>query len=80
MGIKELISKIFPEEVKVESTFEVLRNKTMGVDVSNYMFKLVTSRDNLVRDFHAEPRIDTSEYITKYWDSFKKNVTSLLSN
>ena len=73
MGIKELISKIFPEEVKVESTFEVLRNKTMGVDVSNYMFKLVTSRDNLVRDFHAEPRIDTSEYITKYWDSFKKN-------
>ena len=72
MGIKDLISKIFPEELKVESTFEVLRGKTMGVDVSNYLFKLVTSRDNLVRDFHSEPRIDTSGQIKKFWDSFKK--------
>ena len=72
MGIKDLISKIFPEELKVESTFEVRRSKTMGVDVSNYMFKLVTSRDNLVRDFHSEPRIDTSGQIRKFWDSFKK--------
>lgn len=72
MGIKDLISKIFPEELKVETTFEVLKNKTMGVDVSNYMFKLVTSRDNLVRDFHADPRVDTSAYIAKFWDSFKK--------
>ena len=72
MGIKDLISKIFPEEMKVETTFEVLKNKIMGVDVSNYMFKLVTSRDNLVRDFHTDPRVDTSAYITKFWDSFKK--------
>ena len=72
MGIKDLISKIFPADLKVESTFEVLRNKTMGVDVSNYMFKLITTRDNLVRDFHSDPRLDLSAYIDKYWDSFKK--------
>ena len=72
MGIKDLISKIFPDELKVETTLEVLKNRTMGVDVSNYMFKLVTSRDNLVRDFHSDPRIDISAYITKFWDSFKK--------
>jgi nucleoside 2-deoxyribosyltransferase len=72
MGIKDLISKIFPEELKVKSTFEILRNKTMGVDVSNYMFKLITTRDNLVRDFHYKPRLDTSPQIVKFWDSFKK--------
>ena len=68
MGIKDLISKIFPEELKIESSFD----KTMGVDVSNYMFKLITTRDNLVRDFHCEPRLDTSAQILKFWDSFKK--------
>ena len=72
MGIKDLISKIFPEELKIESSFEILRDKTMGVDVSNYMFKLITTRDNLVRDFHCEPRLDTSAQILKFWDSFKK--------
>ena len=72
MGIKDLISKVFPLEVKVQSSFEVLQNKTMGVDVSNYMFKLVTSRDSLVRDFHSEPRLEVSGYIHKYWDAFKK--------
>ena len=56
MGIKDLISKVFPADLKVETTFEALRNKTMGVDVSNYMFKLITTRDNLARDFHSEPR------------------------
>ena len=44
----------------------------MGVDVSNYMFKFVTTRDNLVRVFHAQPRVDISSHIDKYWDSFKK--------
>ena len=72
MGIKDLISKIFPDDLKVESSFEVLRNATMGVDVSNYMFKLVTSRDNLVRDFHSEPRLEVTRYIHKFWDTFKK--------
>ena len=51
MGIKDLISKIISDELEVQSSFEVLRNKTIGVDVSNYMFKLVTSRNILVRDF-----------------------------
>ena len=72
MGIKDLISKIIPDGLEVESSFEVLRNKTIGVDVSNYMFKLVTSRDILVRDFHADSRVDISAHITKFWDSFKK--------
>ena len=54
VGIKDLISKVFPADLKVETTFEALRNKTMGVDVSNYMFKLITTRDNLARDFHSE--------------------------
>ena len=72
MGIKDLISKIIPDELEVESSFEVLRNKTIGVDVSNYMFKLVTSRNILVRDFHADPHVDISAHITKFWDSFKK--------
>jgi 5'-3' exonuclease len=72
MGIKDLISKVFPDDMKIESSFEVLKNKTMGVDVSNYMFKLVTMRDNLVRDFHCEPRLDISAHIYKFWDLFKK--------
>lgn len=72
MGIKELISKVIPVELKEISSFEVLRNRRMGVDVSNYMFKLVTTRDNLVRDFHVQPRVDISAHIEKYWDSFKK--------
>ena len=72
MGIKDLISKVFPADLKVETTFEALRNKTMGVDASNYMFKLITTRDNLARDFHSEPRGDVSGYIDRYWDSFKK--------
>lgn len=72
MGIKDLISKVFPADMKVQSSFEVLKSKTMGVDVSNYMFKLVTTRDSLVRDFHSEPRIEVSGYIHKFWDAFKK--------
>ena len=72
MGIRELISKVIPDELKQISSFEVLRNRRMGVDVSNYMFKLVTTRDNLVREFHAQPRVDISSHIDKYWDSFKK--------
>ena len=72
MGIKDLISKIIPDELEVESSFEDLRNKTIGIDVSNYMFKLVTSRNILVRDFHADPRVDISAHITKFWDYFKK--------
>ena len=72
MGIKDLLSKVFPEDMKVQTSFEVLKDKTMGVDVSNYMFKLVTSRDSLVRDFHSEPRLEVSGYVHKYWDAFKK--------
>ena len=73
MGIKDLISKVFPDDLKVESSFEVLKDKTMGVDVSNYLFKLVTMRDNLVRDFHCQPRLDVSSHIYKFWDLFKKS-------
>jgi hypothetical protein len=72
MGIKELISKVIPDELKQLSSFEVLRNRRMGVDVLNYMFKLVATRDNLVRKFHAQPRVDISTHINKYRDSFKK--------
>lgn len=51
MGIKESISKEIPDELNQISSFDVLRNRRMGVDVSNYMFKLVTTRDNLIREF-----------------------------
>ena len=73
MGIKDLISKVFPDDLKVQNSFEVLKDKTMGVDVSNYLFKLVTMRDNLVRDFHCQPRLDVSSHIYKFWDLFKKS-------
>ena len=72
MGIKDLISKVIPDNLKIYSTFEALKNRTMGVDVSNYLFKLVTTRDSLVRDFHCEPRLDVSSQIYKFWDLFKK--------
>lgn len=68
MGIKDLISKVIPD-----NTFEALENRTMGVDVSNYLFKLVTTRDSLVRDFHCEPRLDVSGHIHKFWDLFKQS-------
>lgn len=77
MGIKDLISKIFPHNLKVVTSFEVLRYATMGVDVSNYMFKLVTLRDNLVRDYHSEPRLELTGYIHKFCDSFKKLCDAL---
>ena len=72
MGIKDLISKVIPDNLKVYSTFEALKNRTMGVDVSNYLFKLVTTRDSLVRGFHCEPRLDVLSEIYKFWDLFKK--------
>ena len=80
MGIKDLISKIIPDELEVESSFEVFRNKTIGVDVSNYMFELVTSRDILVRDFHADPRVDISAHITNSGTPLRSCATDSLSN
>ena len=44
---------MIPDNLKVYSTFEALKNLSMGVDASNYLFKLATMRDSLVRDFHC---------------------------
>lgn len=71
MGIKDLISKVIPDNLKVYNTFESLKNRTMGDDVSNYLFKLITTRDSLVRDYHCEPRLNVSSQIYKFCDLFK---------
>lgn len=75
MGIKESISKEIPDELNQISSFEVLRNRRMGVDVSNYMFKLVTTRDSLVREFPRRYFYFTSTSIETRLRKFAINLT-----